>query len=260
MKKKFLAGVTILILLFGIVGFANADGTYLVYASGGSQYVLEGAMASLGFSYDVRDASNPVTASDLSSGDYEALVIGWSAGSYDMSGLDSAILTAGITGNKILTGHDADYHTYYGNAAAATFMERAVLFSGAADETGILAFPVYASDPFSYLPASWGLSAFDSFSSENITAITSAGDYSGLYAGLTTAELSNWGQSFHAAFSETGSFDVFELGYGTAADQIVTIGTTVTPVIIDRVPEPATFLLLGTGLFGLMGLRRKLNK
>jgi hypothetical protein len=258
MKKIIILLVTIFSFLVGI-GSVNAL-PYLVYQSGGSQYVLDQAMNQLGFSYDVRNASNPVTAEDLSSGNYEALIVGWSASGFDMSGLDSDILTAGITGNKILTGHDADYHTVYGSAAAATFMERAVLFAGAADTTGILAFPIYTNTPFSYLPSAWGITSFGNLVSETITDITDAGDASGLYAGLTLGDLSNWGNSFHAGFTSwDSSFQVFEIG-STPEGTNVTIGTTVKPVIIDSVPEPATMLLLGSGLLGLAGLRRRLKK
>jgi len=255
--KKILVGI-IFLFVFAI-GTAYAN-DYLVYRSGGSQYSLEGAMTALGFSYDVfipDGGTTKITAPQLAS--YKALIIGWSAGGFDMSGLDPAVLTAGITGNKILTGHDADYHANIGNAAAATFMTRAVLFAGGSPgNPGILAFPVYTADPFSYLPALWGISSFDNLTSENITAITADGAASGLYIGLSLASLSNWGQSFHAGFTAWDPmFNSFEIGSPPEGTN-VTIGTTVTP-IGGEVPEPATMILIVSGLAGA-GLYRRFRK
>jgi len=252
MKKLLTIGVLCAVLVLG-GGYAFA-GTYLVYDPGGTQDNIQSAMTTLGFTYDVRTATpgNTVTTADLTSGNYEALVIGWSV-SGDYTGLSTSALTAGITGNKILTGHDADYHTWAGNAAAATFMQRAVLFAGAASGTGILAFPDWVSSPFAYLPSAWGISATGFLAEQTISAITADGDASGLYAGLTLADLSNWGESYHAIFTayESSIFKSFELG---SYPGVVTIGTTVTPL---PTPEPSILILLGCGLLGLLGLRKR---
>ncbi len=250
MKRVFLSLLFLLVFAMG-TGYAN---DYLLYDSGGSQDSIQAAMTQLGFTFDVRNAGSPVTAGDLAS--HKALIVGWSAGGFDMSGLNAAVLTGGITGNKIITGHDADFHTVHGNAAAASFMTRAVLFAGGSPgNPGFLGYPVFNSDPFPYLPAAWGVTSFDSLTSENITAITADGAASGLYSGLTLATLSNWGESFHAGFT---AFDAglksFEIG-SPPDGTIVTIGTTVTP--IAPVPEPATMLLLGSGLIGLAAYGRK---
>lgn len=249
--RKFVAGATLAFALTLGSGSAQAA-PYLVYDSGGSQDSIVAAMTALGFAFDVRSAANPVTAADLLS--HEALIIGWSAGGYNMSGLDPTILSAGITGNKIITGHDADFHTAAGVAAAATFMERAVLFAGAASGPGILAFPVFSATPFAYLPSAWGIASFDNLVSETITSVTAAGNASGLYAGLTTADLSNWGQSFHAGFTAwDSSFQVFEIGSPPDGTN-VTIGTTVEPV---HIPDPGSILLICMGLVGLAGFSRR---
>jgi hypothetical protein len=255
--KNFLSVVMVMAILMLGPGYAFS-GTYLVYDPGGSQDNVSAAMTSLGYTYDVRNASNVVTSVDLTSGAYEALVIGWSVDG-DYSGLTPSALE-GITGNKVLTGHDADYHTYYGVDAAETFMQRIVDFSGSASATGIVAFTDYnySSAPFSYLPDSWGIEAVGGLSEEIITGITADGVASGFYTGLSLGDLSNWGQSFHSYFtSYDPSFKSFELGaYGGSDERVITIGTTVTPY---STPEPATLLLIGLGLMGLAGVRRKIK-
>lgn len=264
MRKMLFATVFVLVMALGI-GTGLAVPTYLVYDSGadqtgvGQNHIQE-AMTLLGYAFDVRDASNVVTAADITSGDYEALVIGWSASGFDMSGLSAGVVEL-ITGNKLLTGHDADFHTWAGNAAAATFMDRAVLFAGADAATGILAFPVFDPAPFGYLPGAWGISSFDNLNSEEITAVTADGVGSGLYDGLTLGDLSYWGQSYHAGFTAWDpTFSSFELGMFEEGNNrfdvatVVTIGTTVTPLVV---PEPSTLLLLGGGLLGLASFRRK---
>jgi len=96
--------------------------------NGGTATETKDAMDLLGYTYDLRDASNPITAADLAT--HEVLIIGWNAMG-DTSGISSALLASGITGNILLTGHDADYHTLYGFKAteAATFLTQAITFA-----------------------------------------------------------------------------------------------------------------------------------
>ncbi len=259
MKKSISIIAVLMVLVLG--GSASAN-DYLVYDPGGVQDSIQAAMTSLGFTFDVSNAATPVTAASLAS--HKALVVGWSAGDGDYSGLDPSVVGAGVTGNKVLTGHDADFHTVNNvgatQVAASEFMRRAVLFAGGAAAPGILGFPEFTTTPFAYTPATWGITGTGQLTQEIITAITPAGVASGLYSdpGVNIATLSNWGNSYHAVFTGFDpSFSAFELGSFNGGS-VVTIGTTVTP--IPGVPEPATALLLALGIAGVAGAKRMLKK
>jgi hypothetical protein len=263
MKKLFTVGIICAALVLGS-GNAFSAGTYLVYdpeaVSGTTENHVVAAMTSLGYTFVTRSYLNPVTPADLTTAGYEALIVGWSVGG-NYSGL-TAVGTAGISGNAVITGHDADYHTwsydtYGGNDAAKIVMKRMVDFAGAAAETGIVAFPEADATPFDYLPSSWLIGSVGSIGSNNVTGITPDGVASGFYNGLTTADLSNWNTSFHAYFTawDGSKFKSFELGqYGGDYSKVITIGTTVTPL---PTPEPSILILLGCGLLGLLGLGKR---
>jgi hypothetical protein len=254
--KKILMCVLLVMAVVIATGYANAA-DYLVYDPGGDQDHIQDAMNILGFTYDVENAST-FNVADIAS--YKALIVGWSVGG-DYSGLTSsgAALATAITGNKLITGHDADYHTWAGNAAATTLFDRYVLFAGGSPgNPGILAFPEWSADPFGYLSGAWSITSTGFLTEEMITSITADGLASGLYAGLTTADLSNWHESYHGVFDafDSSVFNLFEIGsYNGGSD--VTIGTTVTPI---HVPEPSTLFLLGAGLAGVGLLRKRSRK
>ena len=83
-------------------------------------------------------------------------------------------------------------------------------------------------DLYSWMPASWGISANTGFG-EVISSFTAAGLASGVYNGLTTADLSNWGTSYHNTYFDTWSseFEAFQLG--NSDTHVVAIGRNVVP-------------------------------
>lgn len=245
MKKLVLIS---LVVLFAVN--ANAATSTLVYDGGGSEAIIQQAMGELGIAFDLRGPGNPVTSADMAS--HNILVVGWNAGG-DMSGLDTGVLADGITGTILLTGHDADWHSVHGydsgtggdavDAAATTFLSQAISFATGSG-TGLVALADY-STAFSYLPEEWGISAIGGLAEETVDFFTTEGLASGVYNGLTPADMSDWGQSYHNNFTDWGTkFVPFEIG-GDARANVVTIAT----------PEPATMALLGFGALSL--IRRK---
>jgi hypothetical protein len=238
--------IIFVVALFAVKAYAANT---LIYDCGGPWADIQPAMLKLGVSFDLRDPGDPVTLEDLTS--HNLLIIGWNY-SGDMTGLSAAVLAAGITGNILLTGHNADVHAVNGYdtsgsggdavaAAATKFLSQAISWARGSDgRTGLIALADY-STAFSYLPAAWGISAIGGLGGDNITSFTPAGLASGVYDGLTTADMSNWGESYHAVFTAWGaSFKPLELGDSS----VVTIAN----------PEPATICLLGLG--SLVLLRR----
>jgi len=238
-----------LLLLFGANAYAA---TTLVYDNQGSQYYIEDALDYMMVDYDV---SASIAIGDLAG--YNLLVIPWNYNG-DMSGLDSSVW-GGITGNILLTGHDADVHAYNGYdlsggpdddiaEAAQTFLSQAMSFATAGGGVGLVALGDY-STAFAYLPSSWGISATGFLEEEDNILFTTWGLASGVYNDLTPADMSNWGESYHATFGSWGAgFKPFEYGCPP-----VTIGHVV-------IPAPGAILLggIGVGLVGWLRRRRTL--
>ena len=245
---------TIICICILLTTNAYATGT-LVYDGGGPQSQVQAAMGLLGITYDLRDPGNPVTVADLAS--HDVLIVGWNFLG-DMSGLSDSVLADGITGNILLTGHDADVHTvqgydYTGNpadsvgVAANTFMSQAISFAATGGGAGLVALGDMTT-AFSYLPDEWGINATGNLLEETVTSFTPDGLASGVYDGLTPASMSNWWHSYHAEFNSfSAHFTPFE--FGGTGQNLVTIARVI--------PAPGAVLLSGLGATLVGWLRRR---
>jgi hypothetical protein len=185
------------------LGFDPNDYSFLVYDCGVNPGAgaIQGAMRGLGISsFAVRNSENPVTVNDLDAPN-KILIVGWNSDS-SMSGLNPAVLAAGIRGRILLTGHDADLHTT-DLPAAKQFLGQAIGWVLASSGTGLVAMGDFAQG-FSWLPPEWGVSATGGLIEEMIYSFTEAGLASGVYAGLDPNDMQSWGNSYHDRFTALG--------------------------------------------------------
>ena len=259
MKRITLIMVCFVVIMLGTN--ANAD-PYLMVYDGGGIGGIQTAMSEMGFTvvtdYILKGPGDTISETELAS--VNALIVGWNAGTGDMSGLDADVLDAGITGNILITGHDADWHVVNGmggttgplsdavDAAATLFLSQAIDFAQEKGGTGLVALADFLT-AFDYLPDSWGITATPGLSGDELIEITVAGYTSGVYDGLAGSNMSPWVNSYHNEFTDWDPrFEVFENHY--SIDPVpITIGYVV--------PVPTALLL---GLLGLSVAGVKLRK
>jgi hypothetical protein len=199
-------------------------------------------------------------------GGYEALVVASDEGPWnvfpDYTDVVAAVGTSLTLGDRIMvTGQDADFH--YINFPGSTpfdgpqgFLVDAINWAGSGSGMGaVFLSPGDVGSMFGI----GGLGAFATGSGEDVT-IPGAYATFPINEGLTTAGLSNWGQSHHDQW--TGEDASLWTAINTTSDfgggavtlvSAATAGGGTTPV-----PEPGTMALLGLGLAGAgLRLRRK---
>lgn len=212
--------------------------------------------------------SSDAAKSALDLSNYDVLVIA-GYGSYGYNPLwSSKTDLQTVRGNRtFLSGQDADFHETYGSCAscAATFLSNAVNWAAAGSGLGIVGMNIgsFASNSNSFLYTE--LLGYTSYNGGNTVIIPGATAGYPVNAGLTSAALSNWNSSYHETFAtNTPGYTTINLSgdsYVPSDFAAVTIlteseaagGTTSTP-------EPASMVLMATGLVGIIGFaRRKRN-
>jgi hypothetical protein len=166
--------------------FDPNDYNFLIYDCNGSEDSIDAAMQKIGIdTYTVCDADNPVTANLLAN--HDILIVSWSNGGGNKSGLATSVIEQGITGRVILSGHDSDYHTVNGTQTATNFAEiffiQEIDFVLKGSGTGMIVCADVDSN-FAWLPESWGVES-EAGGGSTVSTITQDGVDSGVYDGLT---------------------------------------------------------------------------
>ncbi|MEP7061186.1 MAG: PEP-CTERM sorting domain-containing protein [Betaproteobacteria bacterium] len=179
----------------------------------------------------------------------------------DYSGIlsnESAI--EGARGNRtLISGSDADFHALRGDSGlcpglhcgsydgALGYLINSVNWAAGGTDLGILSFvdgdfpgSFWWNDPNSFLHGE--LNGYVSGFTENAAIIDAVEATYPMNQGLTSAGLSNWINSFHAGFLNSIPGYTATVNSGSRPGYALSIATAAS------VPEPATILLMATGL------------
>lgn len=240
MKKSNIVMVVFLLTVMIFLATSQAS-PLLIYGVG--NHTLE-TLRMLGLSYDFRDPANPVTVDDLAN--HEVLIVGSLYPSY-ASGLSPAVLES-ISGNVILTGHDVDYHAWYGEVAAQKFFTQAIDFASAGSGIGL--FSISDLDGgFFYLPTNYNVGSTSQIG-DDIALITADGLASELYDGLSAADMSGWGASYHICFTNWNGTLLTPWEYSNGG-HVITLGYI-------SVPEPIYTAWILSLAIGVLWVGRKI--
>jgi uncharacterized repeat protein (TIGR01451 family)/uncharacterized repeat protein (TIGR02543 family) len=164
--------------------------------------------AALGFTVEMASASQWAAKSQADFATYRALILGDHTCS-DLDSIQAAIDNRTtwapiVAGNIVLIGGDPEYHALSGVAGATTEIKNSIGFAGdVVGKTGLYAAfgCAYYSAPESGTPVPW-LDQFGSFEvrGSSLDDVHKVAIHPAL-AGLTDADLSNWGTSTHAGFT-----------------------------------------------------------
>jgi len=244
----FVLPILIACLMFALsAGRADATSDILILSttiSGGTSSWEYRQATALGFTVDIVDAAawGAMTTNDFKK--YKAVILGDATCSTNVANVAPAVANKdvwgpAVQGNVIIIGNDPSYHAP-STSGAATLITKSIEF--AANEPGMtgayisLSCYYYASGADTPVPVLDTISGggFKVYGLSGGDAVHIVATHPAL-AGLTDAQLSNWGNSTHEGFSSwPADFLVLAISTDKASPFVAPDGTTGAPFMIAR--------------------------